>query len=94
MVNVLVVDDEPMLVQSLYQMLTNQTEWTMNVFKALNGSEALEIARENRIDVMLSDICMPNIGGPGTLNLSRRHREHGGSEEGRRVFLLTLPRRV
>jgi two-component system response regulator YesN len=71
MVNVLVVDDEPMLVQSLYQMLTNQTEWTMNVFKALNGSEALEIARENRIDVMLSDICMPNIGG---LELQQRMR--------------------
>lgn len=63
MINLLVVDDEPIIANSLYQMLRDTTTWPLTVFKALNGTQAMEIARSNRIDVLVTDICMPNIDG-------------------------------
>jgi two-component system, response regulator YesN len=69
MINILVVDDEPIIVNSLYQLLCQTAEWPLNVYKASSASQALEIVANTRIDVMLSDICMPGLDG---LELQRR----------------------
>lgn len=56
---VLIVDDDPINVKVYHQMLAND----YNVIKALNGREALEMIDENRVDLVLSDVMMPNMNG-------------------------------
>ncbi len=69
MINVLVVDDEPIIVNSLHLLLSQTEEWPLTVYKASSAAQALETARNIRVDVMLSDICMPGMDG---LELQRR----------------------
>jgi YesN/AraC family two-component response regulator len=67
----LIVDDEPELVEILVstcQSLTN------NILTATNGLEALEIIRTKKIDAVLSDINMPKMSG---LELLAQMREEG-----------------
>jgi len=71
MINILVVDDEPIIVNSLYQMLCQVTEWPLAVYKASSASGALDIAKNTRVDIMLSDINMPGMDG---LELQRAMR--------------------
>lgn len=72
MINILVVDDEPIIVNSLYQMLCQTTEWPLTVYKASSANVALDIAKNTRVDVMLSDINMPGMDG---LDLQRAIRQ-------------------
>jgi two-component system, response regulator YesN len=71
MINILVVDDEPIIVNSLYQMLCQVAEWPLAVYKASSASLALDLARNTRVDIMLSDINMPGMDG---LELQRAMR--------------------
>ncbi|MBO9607683.1 MAG: response regulator [Paenibacillaceae bacterium] len=63
MYRVLIVDDEPIIVEGLYDMLQQQEEVPCEVLKAGSAPEALEIARLVRIDVLLTDIEMPVMNG-------------------------------
>ncbi|MFU8819072.1 MAG: response regulator [Desulfurivibrio sp.] len=53
-------------------------------FEAANGKEALEILENNWIDVILSDINMPVMGGMDLL------REVGGNEDFKRIPLIFI----
>jgi two-component system response regulator YesN len=73
MYRLLIVDDEPDVLQALYDMLLDHESLDLDVLKAGSAWEALEILNRERLDIVLSDICMPGMDG---LELLRRVREN------------------
>ncbi len=67
--NILVVDDEEDVRDTLKNVLKSMN---YNAFSAADGKEALEIIKNNKIDVVLSDLYMPEIDG---IELLKRVRE-------------------
>jgi len=62
MYRLLIVDDLPDIVDSLYELFTFNTD--LDVEKAYCGQEALDIAKSGtKIDVLISDVNMPDING-------------------------------
>jgi DNA-binding response OmpR family regulator len=57
---ILVVDDELIIRKLLYDILTNEGH---EVFVAKSGGEAIDQARKNAFDLILSDVHMPDITG-------------------------------
>ncbi|HOW59934.1 MAG TPA: response regulator [Candidatus Omnitrophota bacterium] len=57
---ILVVDDEPDIVELIEAVLN---EHGFEVFTAHNGKDALEVARREKPDLIISDICMPGLSG-------------------------------
>jgi two-component system, NtrC family, response regulator len=78
--NVLVVDDEPEICRTLKNYLALSG---YNVLTANSGQEALEIAKRQKIHVVLSDIKMPGMDG---LELLEKMREHDFSTQ---VIMMT-----
>ena len=72
MLRVLLVDDEPFILQGLKVLI----DWKKAGFEiaatAANGSEALDFLKENKVDLIISDINMPVITG---LELLKKIRE-------------------
>ena len=58
--SVLVVDDDLHILEVLEARLTTAN---LRVLKATSGEEALEIVRANLVDLMISDVRMPGMGG-------------------------------
>jgi len=58
--NILLVDDEPHYLILLGDFLRNQG-W--NVLTAENGGDALDKIKEQRVDLVISDIYMPVVNG-------------------------------
>ena len=58
--NILVVDDDKEIVESIEIYLKNEG---FNIYKAYNGLEALEILMEEEIHLILMDIMMPKLDG-------------------------------
>lgn len=58
-VNILLVEDN----QELLFFLAETFNKSYNVFTASNGHEALKIASENNIDIVVSDVMMPEMDG-------------------------------
>ena len=63
MYNLLIVDDEPLILESLYQMISKKRDRQFVVFKAGSALESLKIFREHRIDLLMTDICLPETNG-------------------------------
>ncbi len=59
-INILVVDDEPLVLNSLSGLLR---EFGYFVTPCKNAKDALEKFRDNQIDVVLTDIKMPQVSG-------------------------------
>ncbi len=65
--NILFVDDEKKILDGLKRMLFSmRKEW--NMFFANSGKEAMAILQDNAIDVIISDMRMPEIDGAELLN--------------------------
>lgn len=62
MINILVVDDEPISADGISIYLQEHGEDMWAVRTAYNGLQALEIARQ-RVDILVSDIMMPGLDG-------------------------------
>ena len=62
MIRILLVDDEPLLLESLEIVLTVKGNYTV-VGTAGNGIAALDILKNTQTDVMLIDLNMPGMGG-------------------------------
>jgi two-component system response regulator PilR (NtrC family) len=60
MPTILVVDDEPNIIEVLEMVLQDEG---MEVLKSSSGREALRLMREKKVDVVISDIRMPDFSG-------------------------------
>lgn len=68
MYQILVVDDEPKIVELLTLYLEMQGH---RVYAAYDGEEAWKIFQEQKIDMMLADIMMPKLDGYGLVERIR-----------------------
>lgn len=59
--NILVVDDEQIVLDSVGKHLSNEEDY--RIFKALSVSQALSIMEQNKINIVLTDLMMPEIDG-------------------------------
>lgn len=67
--SILVVDDELLIRDLLYDFFKDHG-WDISI--AENGEKALEVLRAKKVDLVLSDVKMPEMDG---LDLSRKLRE-------------------
>ena len=74
MVRVLLVDDEPFIVQGLKVMLEGQSVNCEVVGEASNGKEALEFLKQREVDLVFADIKMPVMTGLELLETIRTEK--------------------
>jgi len=71
--SILIVDDEPSIVQSLKGILSDEG---FAVLSASNGYEALKIIEQESPDLVLLDVWMPGIDGIETLKEIKKNNQH------------------
>ena len=81
-IRLLVADDHPVVRDGLRAMLATQPDMEL-VGEATTGTEAVQRARALRPDVVLMDLQMPELDGPGAIAALR------ASEPGVHVLVLT-----
>lgn len=67
---VLMVDDEPSVLSALRRLFRPQG---YKLLQATNGADGLALLRENAVDVVISDMRMPEMDGARFLELVRKH---------------------
>lgn len=72
MLKVLLVDDEPFIVQGISLLLDWEKEGCEIVATAQNGVEALAYLKANQVDLIIADIKMPEMTGLELLEIIRR----------------------
>ncbi len=72
-VAILVVDDNPPMVQTLADILETKG---FVVFTARGGAEALAILHSQQIDLLLTDVVMPDMNGVQLYRLARESHPH------------------
>ncbi len=63
MYNLLIVDDEEYICDSLYEIFKNRKELDLDIYKAYSANEALELLNRIRFDIVMTDIHMPQMTG-------------------------------
>ncbi len=63
MIRLLIVDDEPIIVNSMYQLFREAVHLDIEIYRAYTVYDALDFLRQHRIDLVLSDIRMPGLSG-------------------------------
>ncbi|MCC6094705.1 MAG: response regulator [Eubacterium sp.] len=63
MYSLLIVDDEPLIRRGISKILNWKELGVDRIYEAGNGKEALDIVRNNQIDLVLTDIVMPFMDG-------------------------------
>jgi len=69
--NILLVDDEPYIIELLTTLLELRSIYT--IYKAANGKEAIDILQNEHIDIVITDIVMPEIDGMKLLHFLNHH---------------------
>ena len=59
MYRLLIVDDEPNLVEGLYEYLVSVVPEETDILKAYSGREAFQIMHKYSVDLLIADIQMP-----------------------------------
>lgn len=77
MIKVLLADDEPFILQGLRVLMDWDSLGCEIVATASNGSEAYEYIENNSVDLLITDIKMPEMNG---LDLLKKLRESGYSD--------------
>jgi len=72
-INILVVDDEQIVLDSIKKHLRNEDD--MKTFTALDAENAFKIIDEYNIDIVLTDLMMPEIDGLEFLKLLREKKQ-------------------
>ncbi|KAA9005381.1 response regulator [Paenibacillus spiritus] len=73
MLSILIVDDEVLIREGLSRMISKQSEFFHVAGSCQNGREALELLSGGGIDLVITDIRMPEVDG---LELIRKVKEH------------------
>jgi len=60
---ILIVDDEPHVVEAVAELLESTDAFSTDIYRAYNASEALRMLDEGRMDLVISDIEMPDMNG-------------------------------
>jgi len=63
MLRLLIVDDEKMITDGLYEILSRVEDFSLDMYKTYSSLEALELINRVRFDIVLTDIRMPGING-------------------------------
>jgi two-component system response regulator YesN len=63
MYKLLIVDDEPKIVNGMYELFLDWGEAELEVYRAYSAVEALRIVSSAKMDIVLSDIHMPGMSG-------------------------------
>jgi DNA-binding response OmpR family regulator len=63
---VLIIDDDPMSIGITHRAIQNES---YNVYSAMNGKEAYNLAIEHRPDIILLDVNMPGLNGYDTCKI-------------------------
>ena len=71
--NVLVVDDNPSMASSLADILEIKG---FEVHAAYSGAEAMEILRDHSVDILLTDVRMPDMNGVELYRATRQTHPH------------------
>ncbi len=74
MLKVLLVDDEYFIVQGLLVLIDWKAEGYEVASTAANGQEALDYLKENKVDLVITDISMPVMSGLELLETVRREQ--------------------
>jgi DNA-binding NtrC family response regulator len=74
-ISVLVAEDHPPLRELIAAMLNNAG---YRVMTAENGDEALRIASESDVDLLLTDIRMPGLSALSLIHQFQAHSKHSG----------------
>lgn len=69
MYNILACDDEQIAIDSLKFIFEKNFQGQVNLFTSLSGFEALNIVKNNNIDIIFMDINMPGMNGLETISL-------------------------
>ena len=72
MYRLLIVDDEVLVANGLSELISIQTELDLDIYKAYSGRDALDWLDRTRMDVVLTDIRMPELDGMQLLTEIRR----------------------
>jgi|GEM_PF-1082284 len=84
MKKILIVDDEPSLRNALGELLSDEVGYT--VFQAEHGVAALQILKDEKIDLMLLDVDMPFLNGVGVIKeIQEKKAEYSQPE----ILILT-----
>ncbi|MCM8711522.1 helix-turn-helix domain-containing protein [Clostridium sp. SYSU_GA19001] len=63
MYRLLIVDDEPYIVDWIYELFVQNEELELDIYRAYSGLEALDLLRRAKIDIVMTDINMPDMNG-------------------------------
>lgn len=63
MYRLLIVDDEEIIVNGLYEIFSGMKNLDLDIYKAYSGEEAIEWLNRTRMDIVITDIRMPEING-------------------------------
>lgn len=74
LMKVMLVDDEPFILQGLSVIIDWEKEGYEIVKKASDGQEALDYLKENDVDLIITDIRMPQINGLELLETVRNEK--------------------
>lgn len=72
MLHLMLVDDEPLAVDYLFDAIQEWKQYELTVTKAYSGIHAMDKMNDMRLDILLTDIRMPGMNG---LELADRVRE-------------------
>lgn len=63
MYRMLIVDDEAIIANGLFEIFSSLKEPELDVYRAYSGKEAMKLLSKTRIDIVLTDINMPGMNG-------------------------------
>lgn len=61
-INIVIVDDHPIVIEGLKIMLSDKPFFQISE-TFTNGSEVIKFVKTNEVDIVLLDICLPDISG-------------------------------
>lgn len=63
MYSLLIVDDEPLITDGIYDLFVDSADPELDVYAAYSGEEALNRMAKTKIDIVVTDISMPGMSG-------------------------------